>query len=73
LEYLQELVNIKIDLSKDFTSEERNLLGVGLRNYVGQLQTAVRVCSAIGKTKAYNKYEDKLPRFKLKLQLKLKE
>ena len=72
-EYLQEMVNVKIDLQRDYTVEERNMIGVGLRNYVGQLQTSVRVLSAINKTKAYSKYGDNLPRLKLKMQFKLKD
>ena len=52
--------------------EEHNLLGVGFRNYVGQIQGSIRVISALMKTKKYKKYGEHLPKFKIKLQLKLK-
>lgn len=71
-ELLLELINLKLELNKDFTREERNLVGVGFRNYVGVLQASIRVVGAINKTKKYKKYGKDLPLFKLKLQMKLK-
>lgn len=59
-------------MATDFNFEERNLIGVGLRNYVGVLQTTVKVVSAIGASNKYLKYGDNLPKFKIGLQLKLR-
>ena len=43
-DHLEKMIDTKYDLNVDFDTEERNLISVGFRNYVGKLQTAVRVC-----------------------------
>jgi len=39
------------------------LIGVGLRNYIGVLQSSIRVLVAINENKKYKKYERTLPDF----------
>ena len=55
------MIDVKFELNIDFDTEERNLISVGFRNYVGKLQTAVRIVTAIGKTTKYHKYKSILP------------
>lgn len=47
-DYLQQLVDVKLEIDdKDFTIEEHNIMSVGLRNYVGRLQSSIRVIHAL--------------------------
>jgi hypothetical protein len=62
-DHLEKMIEVKYDLNVDFDTEERNLMSVGFRNYVGKLQTAVRVCTAVAKTPKYHKYKNLLPDF----------
>lgn len=70
-EYKQFLKPELIDA--DFTNEEHNMMSVAFRNYVGQLQSGIRIISVITKTKKYKKYGDNIFRFKIKQQLKIKQ
>lgn len=36
-EHLLQMIEVKYELNLDFDTEERNLISVGLRNYVGKL------------------------------------
>ena len=66
--YIAELIKYKLELGdNDFSFEEQNIIGVGLRNYVGVLQGSIRVIYALSKTKKYRKYGDHLPKFKIQL------
>ena len=47
--YVKKMIDAKLELNVDFDVDERNLISVCFRNYVGKLQTAVRIMSAIGK------------------------
>ena len=66
------MIDVKTELNVDFDTEERNLISVGFRNYVGRLQTAVRICVSISKSPKYQKYKSLLPDFVRELQLKVK-
>ena len=71
--YLKEMIVLRVTTGSEFETEERNLMSVGFRNYVGQLQTSIRVLSAIQKTAEYRKYGNRLPEMKMKYQLKVHE
>jgi len=60
-DHLEKMIDVKYELNIDLDTEERNLISVGFRNYVGKLQSAVRVCTAIAKTTKYHKYKNILP------------
>ena len=62
-EYLFEIIDIKAQMNQDFLPDERNLLSVGFRNYIGVLQSSIRVLAAINVNKKYKKYERNLPDF----------
>jgi hypothetical protein len=70
--YMKQIIQIRIDIARDFSLEEINLIGIGFRNFVGVLQASIKVLTALGKTKKYRKYGTYIPLFKMKLQKKLK-
>jgi hypothetical protein len=57
------MIEVKYELNDDFDNEERNLVSVGFRNYVGKLQTAIRIMTAIQKGPKYHKYKEILPNY----------
>ena len=59
--YVKEMIDAKLELNVDFDIDERNLISVGFRNYLGKLQTAVRIMAAIGKQEKYQKFGALLP------------
>ena len=71
-DHLVQMIDVKTELNVDFDTDERNLISVGFRNYVGRLQTAVRICVAISKSPKYQKYKNLLPDYVRSLQLKVK-
>ena len=72
-EYLNDMIDIKVELNDDFDTEERNLISVGFRNYIGHLETAIRVMKAINKTEKYKKYGGLIPNYIRKLSLQVKD
>lgn len=72
-DHLEKMIDVKFELNIDLDTEERNLISVGFRNYVGKLQTAIRVVVAISKTTKYHKYKSILPDFIRELQGKVKD
>ena len=52
----------------DFTTEERNLLSVGYKNYIGTKRTALRTLAVILNNPKYTKYKDGLTSYKNKVE-----
>jgi len=46
-EFLRELIALHQEMKEDFSNEERNLISVGFKNYIGNFQTAVKIIKAI--------------------------
>lgn len=67
------IIEHKSKMQQDFTVEERNLISVGFKNHVGNLQTAIRVVTQIAKSAKYKKYGEKMPFFLLDLKKKLRD
>ena len=59
--FLKQIIATRQAMTEDFNIEERNLLSVGFKNYIGELQMQTRVAYAIDRTPKYRKYGDALP------------
>ena len=67
------MIDVKLDLNVDFDVDERNLISVCFRNYLGKTQTAIGIMKAIGKQEKYQKYKNILPDLENKQRQILKE
>ena len=72
-EYLVEVISIKVNIGEDFSKDEKEFISVGFRNYIGVLQSKIRVLDAIQTNKRYSKYERILPDLIYEKKIKLKE
>ena len=54
--FLGKLIDFRESIAEDFTMEERYLISVGYKNYIGDIQTSARVATAIAQTKKYQRY-----------------
>ena len=64
-------IHVKNDM--DYDVEERNLISVGYKNWIGKLQNGTRVLDALGDTKRYKKYKEVIPSYRLDQAMKLIE
>ena len=60
-DHLEDLFDLHKKVECDYNKEERNLISVGFKNWVGGLQSAMRILKALGDTKKYAKYLDAIP------------
>lgn len=72
-ENLEEMITLHANQGDDFTKDERNLISVGYKNYIGDFQIPLRIVNAISKTPKYQKYTDCIPKYKTKLALKVRD
>ena len=53
LDFLVQLIDTK---DSELTSDERNLLSVGFKNYISSARTAWRTIQAVGKSDKYTQF-----------------
>ena len=71
--FLRQLVDYREKIAEDFTPNERYLLSVAFKNYIGRYQISARVANVISKTPKYKKYIETLPQYKRDLFKRLRD
>ena len=67
--FLNEAIDLKS--GEDFTVDERNLLSVGFKNLIGSQRGAIRTIGAIEQNPKYQKFNDALSQYKVKIEKEL--
>ena len=71
--FLGLLIDFREQMAEDFTTNERYLISVGYKNYIGDVQVSARVATLLSQTPRYRqRYPLPLQRFKRKQQERLR-
>lgn len=72
-QFLDQLIDFKEEIGEDFSADERYLISMGYKNYIGDIQVAARVVTLISKTPKYRtRYTKPIQTFKRKQQERLR-
>ena len=58
VQFLEQAINLKV--GEDFSVDERDLLAVSFKNFVGSERSAIRTIGAIKQNKKYKNFFDSL-------------